>query len=66
MAEMEKQAHHKLQMPPVIKVRSEELEVLSEDYELQGLSDSKWVFTDVTYGLSERVRHLVQNSVRFL
>jgi small subunit ribosomal protein S22 len=52
----EEKAEKKLQMPPVIKARSEEPEVLSSDYELQGHSEAKFIFTDITFGSSDRVR----------
>jgi small subunit ribosomal protein S22 len=56
MKEAEEKAEKKLQMPPVIKAQTEETEVLSTDYELQGDSESKFVFTDITFGFSDRVR----------
>lgn len=42
-------------MPPVLEERQEITEVLSEDYTLAGLEKSKIVFTDISYGLTERV-----------
>jgi len=56
MKEAEEKAEKKLQMPPVIKARTDEPEVLSTDYELQGNSEAKFVFTDITFGSSDRVR----------
>ncbi|XP_069700437.1 small ribosomal subunit protein mS22 [Periplaneta americana] len=59
MKNAEEKAEQKLQMPPVVKKRSEEPEILSRDYELQGYSDSKFVFTDITFGVSDRERMIV-------
>ncbi|KAJ9592584.1 hypothetical protein L9F63_015722 [Diploptera punctata] len=59
MQEAEKQVECKLQMPPVVKLRSDDIEVLSEDFELQGLEDSKFLFTDITYGVNDRERVIV-------
>jgi small subunit ribosomal protein S22 len=55
MKEAEEKAEKKLQMPPVIKARTEEPEVLSTDYELLGHSEAKFVFTDITFRSSDRV-----------
>ncbi|KAJ8021312.1 28S ribosomal protein S22, mitochondrial [Holothuria leucospilota] len=54
-----KDAEEQLQMPPVLEERQEITEVLSEDYTLAGLEKSKIVFTDISYGLSERERLIV-------
>ena len=43
-------------MPPVIEERTEIDEVLAENPELEGLESSKFVFTDITYDLSDRVK----------
>lgn len=44
-----------LQMPPVLEEREEINTVLSDDRTLQGLETANIVFTDISYGLSERV-----------
>lgn len=44
-----------LQMPPVLEEREEINMVLSDDRTLQGLETANIVFTDISYGLSERV-----------
>jgi small subunit ribosomal protein S22 len=56
MKNAERKAEKKLQMPPVVKVQTEEPEVLSYDNELQGHSETKFVFTDISFGTSDRVR----------
>nr|CAG4641099.1 EOG090X0AW0 [Eulimnadia texana] len=57
--EAEEKASHKLQMPPLIREREPINEVLSYDPEIQGFDKSKYVFTDITYGVSERKRWIV-------
>ncbi|PSN41940.1 hypothetical protein C0J52_06423 [Blattella germanica] len=59
MKDAEIQAEKKLQMPPVVKQRIENDENLSCDYELQGLTNDKIVFTDITYGISDKERVIV-------
>lgn len=44
-----------LQMPPVLKERQPIQEVLSKDPALTGYDTCKYVFTDITYGISDRV-----------
>jgi small subunit ribosomal protein S22 len=57
MKDAEEKAAQKLQMPPVVKAQTEEPEVLSHDYELQRHSETKFVFTDISFGISDRVRY---------
>lgn len=45
-----------LQMPPVIKTRVEDVRILSKDPALQGYSDSKYVITDITFGIRNKNR----------
>jgi small subunit ribosomal protein S22 len=56
MKNAERKAEKRLQMPPVVKARSEEPDVLSLDSELQKHSETKFVFTDISFGSSDRVR----------
>lgn len=48
-----------LQMPPVLRLRAPTDRVLSHDPALQGLETAKHVFTDVTFGASDRRRVIV-------
>lgn len=48
-----------LQMPPVVKTRSDTSLLLHQDPALQGYSSAKYVFTDITYGLNNRERFVV-------
>nr|XP_045610579.1 28S ribosomal protein S22, mitochondrial-like [Procambarus clarkii] len=58
--EKSKKASEKiLQMPPVVKERQPILDVLSKDPGLTGYDTCKYVFTDITYGLSDRKRPIV-------
>ncbi|XP_018319448.1 28S ribosomal protein S22, mitochondrial [Agrilus planipennis] len=58
-----KEAHEKssqlLQIPPVIKVRKPIDTVISNDPALQGLETSKFVFTDISYGIKYSQRIIV-------
>lgn len=50
-------------MPPVMKIKEEHIEVLSEDPALQNFDDSDYVFTDITYGVPDADRNIVIRSV---
>ncbi|XP_014211681.1 28S ribosomal protein S22, mitochondrial [Copidosoma floridanum] len=58
-AKAEKFMWERLQIPPIVKLREEDDRILSKDPELQGLSDCKYVFTDITFGVSNRNRVIV-------
>lgn len=49
----------RLQMPPVVKKRKEIDVVLAKDPELQGFDSASYVFTDITYGISDYDRLIV-------
>ena len=55
-------AEVKLQMPPVMKIREEHVEVLSKDPALQNFDEADYVFTDITYGLNDAERKIVIRS----
>ncbi|XP_038078268.1 28S ribosomal protein S22, mitochondrial-like [Patiria miniata] len=57
--EAKQEARKRLQMPPVLDEREEITDVLSENPELEGLDSSKFVFTDITYGIKDRERFIV-------
>ncbi|KDR11447.1 28S ribosomal protein S22, mitochondrial [Zootermopsis nevadensis] len=59
MKEAQEKAEQKLQMPPVVKAHVDEPEVLSYDYELQKHSETKFVFTDISFGISDVERTIV-------
>lgn len=56
MAEANQKAKLKLKMPPLLKERKPIEEVFARNPELQGYDTAKYVFTDISYGLSEKVR----------
>lgn len=56
---MEKKAETLLQMPPVVKQREPIQEVLSRDPALSGFDTCRYVFTDITYGVTDRVSMLL-------
>lgn len=59
MVVIRQKAEMRLQMPPVVKERDEIDCVLADDKQLMGHSTSKFVFTDITYGISDRDRIIV-------
>ncbi|XP_071109138.1 small ribosomal subunit protein mS22-like [Haliotis cracherodii] len=54
-----RRAKQRLQMPPYMGVRLPITEVLTHDPDLEGLETSKLVFTDITFGVSDRSRLIV-------
>lgn len=60
----QKLAEEMLQMPPVVPVRKEIDAVISRDPELTGWDKAKYVFTDITFGKTDRVSyHLYQLNI---
>lgn len=49
----------KLQMPPVMDPRTEEMDVLEVDPAIQGFDGAQLVFTDITFGVHDRDRFIV-------
>ncbi|XP_064460056.1 small ribosomal subunit protein mS22-like [Ornithodoros turicata] len=54
-----KRAEEKLQMPPVLRERKPCEKVLAKDPEIQGYDSSTIIFTDISYGYSDRERIIV-------
>lgn len=52
-------ARYFLQVPPVLSPREESIVELSKDPALQGLDESKIIFTDISYGVPHRERLIV-------
>ncbi|CAD6993964.1 28S ribosomal protein S22, mitochondrial [Ceratitis capitata] len=52
-------AYRRLQMPPVVQMKTDEQRIISKDSALSGFSDTKFVVTDITYGLSQSDRKVV-------
>merc|ERR1719259_620500 len=57
--EADQKAEQRLQMPPVMDARDPKGRVLETDPLLVGFDISKFVFTDITYGVSDRERIVV-------
>ena len=55
MAKTEIEASKKLKMPPLLEERRPINKILAKNPELQGFDTSKYVFTDISYGLTNRV-----------
>ncbi|CAH1774308.1 unnamed protein product, partial [Owenia fusiformis] len=54
-----RKAMNKLQMPPVLKQRAPLKEVLEENPDIAGITETKYIFTDITYGISNKERYIV-------
>lgn len=54
-----RRAEVKLQMPPIMKIKEENIELLSQDPALKNFADSDYVFTDITYGIPDPDRTMV-------
>ncbi|KAK9295252.1 hypothetical protein QLX08_010391 [Tetragonisca angustula] len=61
--EIGKKANRRLQMPPVVKIRPKEPKVLVKEPELQGCERSSLVFTDISFGKSNRNRIIVVREI---
>ena len=55
MAEVEQKTETKLQMPPLLNEWKPIDNVLSVNPELQGFDTAKYVFTDISFGIPNRV-----------
>ncbi|XP_076757295.1 mitochondrial ribosomal protein S22 [Xylocopa sonorina] len=58
-AEIGAKARGRIQMPPVVKPRSEEVQVLSDDPALESFLDSNIVFTDISVNGNNKERLIV-------
>lgn len=54
-AEVKEKAKIKVQMPPIVPLRTDLGQVLEVDKDLIGFENSKLVFTDITFGISDKV-----------
>lgn len=54
-AEVKEKAKEKLQMPPIVPLRTDLGQVLDVDRDLIGFDNSKFLFTDITFGISDKV-----------
>jgi len=58
-AEIKMKALKKLEMPPVMEERPTSSKVLEKDELLVGFDTSKYIFTDISFGISDRSRIIV-------
>ncbi|XP_015586509.1 28S ribosomal protein S22, mitochondrial [Cephus cinctus] len=59
MKSAKRKAETRLQMPPVVKKRSEVTKIISTDPALESYDRCNYVFTDITYGISNYDRLIV-------
>ncbi|KAH8310239.1 hypothetical protein KR044_000160 [Drosophila immigrans] len=52
-----------LQMPPVVKIKTDTERIISKDPALKDFADTKYVFTDITFGLAQSERKVVVRDV---
>lgn len=52
---MKIKANEKVQMPPIVPLRTDLGQVLNVDNDIIGYDSSKFVFTDITFGISDKV-----------
>ncbi|XP_063378461.1 small ribosomal subunit protein mS22 [Cydia fagiglandana] len=60
VAKANERADQLLQMPPVVKIQQHIQDVLSEDPALIGYDKSKYIFTDISFGVANEHRIIVQ------
>ncbi|XP_026758205.1 28S ribosomal protein S22, mitochondrial [Galleria mellonella] len=60
IAKANKKADKLLQMPPIVKIQKPITDVLSKDPALVGYDTSKFVFTDITFGVANENRIVVE------
>ena len=61
IAETEEKANKNLKMPPLLKERDTRVKILARNPELQGFDTAKYIFTDITPGLSDVVSFFYRN-----
>lgn len=52
-------ARGRIQMPPIVRMRSNQVRVISEDPAVQGYETHNYVFTDISFGSNNRGRLIV-------
>ncbi|XP_015367501.1 PREDICTED: 28S ribosomal protein S22, mitochondrial [Diuraphis noxia] len=58
-AEVKLKAKEKVQMPPIVPLRTDLGQVLDVNKDIIGFDSSKFVFTDITFGVSDKKRIVV-------
>lgn len=57
--QMVERAKHMLQMPPIVKIKKDEERLIAKDPALKDFATTKYVFTDITFGLRQSERKVV-------
>ena len=52
-----KRCEEQLKPPPIVPPRKDLGDEISTDLQLKDFDDSKWVFTDISMGIEDKVRH---------
>jgi len=58
-AEVNIKAKEKVQMPPIVPLRTDLGQVLEINKDIIGFDSAKFVFTDITFGISDKVIDLI-------
>lgn len=58
-AEVQVKAKEKVQMPPIVPLRTDLGQVLEVNKDIIGFDSSKFIFTDITFGVSDKVIFLL-------
>lgn len=62
-AEVKLKAKEKVQMPPIVPLRTDLGQVLEVNKDIIGFDSSKFIFTDITFGVSDKVFILLYNII---
>ncbi|KAH8243387.1 hypothetical protein KR032_007109 [Drosophila birchii] len=57
--QMVERAKHMLQMPPIVTIKKDEERIIAKDPALKDFATTKYVFTDITFGLRQSERKVV-------
>ncbi|XP_055838236.1 28S ribosomal protein S22, mitochondrial [Episyrphus balteatus] len=52
-----------LQMPPVVMVKQDQQKIISQDPALKNFADSKFVITDITFGIKQNQRKVIVRQI---
>jgi len=58
-AEVKLKAKEKVQMPPIVPLRTDLGQLLEVNKDIIGFDSSKFIFTDITFGVSDKVFYFI-------
>jgi len=58
-AEVTIKAKEKVQMPPIVPLRTDLGQILEVNRDIIGFDSAKFVFTDITFGISDKVIYFI-------